>query len=389
MSDSIESVLPATDRGRLREVAALFLKLGFIAFGGPAAHIALMREEVVRRREWLTDAAFLDLLAGANLIPGPSSTELAIFLGYTRAGWRGLVLGGILFILPAMVIVLAIAWAYVHYGATPQATWLLYGIKPVIIAVVLQALYNLGKTALKGPILAVVGVAVVALYLLGVSVIPLLLAGGLVALLVRGFLRPRWEGVAGFAAIGAAFSSAVAATALPFSLATLFLTFLKIGATQYGSGYVLLAYLHADLVDNLHWLTDRQLIDAIAVGQFTPGPVFTTATFIGYVLGGLPGALVATVGIFLPGFLFVPLVYAALPSLRRSRWTSAFLDGVIVAALGLMAGVTWMLAQAAIVDLLTIVIALAALVLLVRFRVNSAWLVLGGGIIGVATHLLR
>jgi chromate transporter len=377
------------ERGSLREVAALFLKLGLIAFGGPAAHIALMRDEVVRRRKWMSDAEFLDLLAGANLIPGPSSTELAIFLGYVRAGWPGLVLGGGLFILPAMLIVLAIAWAYVRYGATPQATWLLYGIKPVIIAVVLQALYGLGKTALKGPILGAIGVAVVALYLLGVGVIPLLVAGGAIALLVRGVWRPRWEGVAGFAVAGLRLATSLPAAAVPFSLATLFLTFLKIGATQYGSGYVLLAYLHADLVDNLHWLTDQQLIDAVAVGQFTPGPVFTTATFIGYVLGGVPGALLATVAIFLPGFLFVPLVYRLLPRLRASRWTSAFLDGVIVAALGLMAGVTWTLARAAIVDVLTALIALAALALLVRWKVNSAWLVLGGALLGVAAHLLQ
>ncbi|HEY7065788.1 MAG TPA: chromate efflux transporter [Chloroflexota bacterium] len=429
----------APERGTLGEVAALFLKLGCIAFGGPAAHIALMRDEVVRRRHWLDEQQFLDLIGAANVIPGPSSTEVAIFLGYRRAGWRGLVLAGVLFILPAMLIVLAFAWAYQRYGATPQAGWVLYGIKPVIIAVVVQAIWGLGRTAVKDAFLAVVGLVVLAGYLLGANVIVLLFGAGLVVLLVRNRARLLWllrpgaavllpglglgagravllpsagpraghavplpgAGLGAAAAkllprlgLGAVVAQA-AAPAVPVSLPLLFLTFLKFGAVVLGSGYVLLAFLRTDLVENLGWLTDQQLIDAVAVGQFTPGPVFTTATFIGYLLGGLPGALLCTVAIFLPGFIFVALIYPLVPRLRGSPWTSAFLDGVNVAAIGLMAGVTWDLARAALLnpttglpDPFAVTLAVVAAVLLVRFQVNSAWLVLGGGVLGAVVHLV-
>jgi chromate transporter len=412
---------PPPAHGALGEVAGLFLKLGCIAFGGPAAHIALMRDEVVRRRRWLTDQQFLDLLGAANMIPGPSSTEMAIFLGYRRAGWPGLVLGGVLFILPAMLIVLAFAWTYVRYGATPQAGWALYGIKPVIIAVVVQAIWSLGRTAVKDAFLAVVGLGVLVGYLLGGNVIALLFGAGLVVLLVRNRARVPLPGAAAVlpGAGVAAVAAQAAAPAVPVSLGLLFLTFLKLGAVVMGSGYVLLAFLRAELVDGLGWLTDQQLIDAVAVGQFTPGPVFTTATFIGYLLDGLPGALLATVAIFLPGFVFVALVYPLVPRLRGSPWTSAFLDGVNVAAIGLMAGVTWDLARAALavgpfspapvstiagfvgallgglpgallasVDPLAVAIAAVAAVLLVRWKVNSAWLVLGGAVIGLLAHLV-
>jgi chromate transporter len=373
-------------QGNLREVALLFLKLGFIAFGGPAAHIALMRREIVQQRKWVTDQEFLDLLGAANAIPGPTSTEMAIFLGYTRAGWRALILAGVLFIAPAMVLVLALAWAYVHFGSAPQATWLLYGIKPVIIAIVAFALYGLARTAVKDVFLGAIGLAVAALYLLGISPLPLLFGGGALVLIVRNAHRLR-SGSVSLAVPGLSLS-ALAAAAVPYSLLTLFLTFLKIGAVLYGSGYVLLAFLRADFVEGLGWLTDQQLIDAVAVGQFTPGPVFTTATFIGYLVGGVPGALLATVAIFLPSFIFVALVFPIVPRLRRSPWTSAMLDGVNVAALGLMAGVTWELARAALVDWLTVVLAIVAAVILLRTKLNSAWLVLGGGIVGIAYHLL-
>ena len=373
----------------LREVALLFLKLGFISFGGPAAHIALMRREVVQNRKWVSDAEFLDLLGASNLIPGPTSTEMAIFLGYKRAGWVALILAGTLFILPAMLLVTAFAWAYQTYGATPQAGWLLYGVKPVIIAVVVQALWGLGRTAIKGPFLAVIGLAAVAIYLAGVNPLLVLFGGALVVLAIRNFRRLRSTSasliIPGLGA--SSLAGALASAAVPFSLTTLFLTFLKIGAVLYGSGYVLLAFLRADFVTNLGWLTDRQLIDAVAVGQFTPGPVFTTATFIGYLLGGIPGALLATLAIFLPSFLFVALIYPIVPRLRRSPWTSALLDGVNVAALGLMAGVTVELAQAALVDIPTIALALVAAIALVRFRVNSVWLVTGGALAGVLFHL--
>jgi chromate transporter len=426
--DSGDIGLPAPTahtNGELREVAALFSKLGLIAFGGPAAHIALMRQEAVERRGWLSDQQFLDLVGAANLIPGPSSTELAIFLGYRRAGWRGLVLAGVLFILPAMLIVMALAWAYVRFGATPAAGGLLYGIKPVIIAVIAVALWGLGKTAVKSVPLAVVGIAVLGLYFMSVSPIILLFGGALVVLLVENAGR-LWEAIRSSAVVllpttiagdhtgqhtacevsplrgsikGSALlgrlahwasivAAAVAPAAVPFSMATLFLVFLKIGAVIYGSGYVLLAFLQTDLVNRLGWLTDQQLIDAVAVGQFTPGPVFTTATFIGYVLGGWGGALLATLGIFLPSFVFVALVYPFVPRLRGSPWMRGFLDGANVAALGLMAAVAWQLGRAAIVDPLTAALALIALALLMRYKVNSAWLVLGGAAVGIAHFLL-
>ncbi len=380
-----------SEPGALREVIVLFTKLGVIGFGGPAAHIALMREEVVRRRRWVGDERFLDLLGMTNLIPGPNSTEMAIHLGYLRAGWPGLVAGGVCFIVPAMVSVLAFAWAYVRYGSRPEVAWLLYGIKPVIIAVVLQAVWSLARAAVKGPLAAVVGIGVVALYVLGVNEIALLFGGGIVYMLLREGRR-RWVAAAGPIALalgapapGLAQAAVGAATA---NLATLFLTFLKIRSVLYGSGYVLLAFLRNDFVVRLGWLTEAQLIDAVAVGQFTPGPVFTTATFIGYVLAGWPGAVLATVGIFLPSFAFVALSHPLIPKIRGRAVTAALLDGVNVAALGLMLAVAWELGRAAIVDALTAGLGVAAAVLLVRYRVNSAWLVLGGGAVGIAYRLL-
>jgi chromate transporter len=380
------------ERSALSEVAWLALKLGFIAFGGPAAHLALLRDEVVTRRKWLTEQHFLDLLGATNLIPGPNSTEMVIHIGHERAGWRGLIVGGVLFILPAATMVAVLAWAYVRYGATPAGQWLLYGIKPVIIAVVLQALWGLGRAAFKGPLLALVGGGVLALYLLGVNEILLLFGGGLVVMLARNVRRSRPQGVAGVVpllGLPAAGAATAATGAAAFSLLTLFLTFLKIGAVLYGSGYVLLAFLRNDFVERLGWITDQQLLDAVAVGQFTPGPLFTTATFIGYLVGSWPGAVVATVGIFLPGFLFVAAVNPLVPRLRRSPGMGALLDGVNAAAVGLMAAVTWELGRAAIVDALTVLLAVVAAVLLLRFKVNSVWLVLGGALIGLAYRLWR
>lgn len=378
--------------GSLAEVAAVALKLGFTAFGGPAAHIAMLREEAVVRRHWLSDQYFLDLIGATNLIPGPNSTEMVIHIGYLRAGWRGLVVAGSLFILPAAAMVLAMAWAYVEYGATPTGESLLYGIKPVVIAVVAQALWGLGRTALKGTLLAAVAAAAAALYLLGFNELAILFGSALLVLVVRlvpALLLGRASLIAALPLAGLPALPAIAAAAVPVSLTTLFLTFLKIGAVLYGSGYVLLAFLRGDFVERLGWLTDQQLLDAVAVGQFTPGPVFTTATFVGYVVAGLPGAILATLGIFLPSFLFVALLRPMVPYLRRRLATAALLDGVNVAALGLMAGVLWQLGRDAIVDPLTIALALGAALLLIRFRVNSAWLVLAGGIIGIAARYLR
>jgi chromate transporter len=374
---------------RIREVALFFLRLGFTAFGGPAAHIAIMHSEIVERRKWLDEQRFLDLLGAANMIPGPTSTELAILLGFERAGWVGLLLGGVCFILPAMLIVLALAWAYVRYGTAAQAGWLFYGIKPVIIAIVLQALWGLGRKAVKSIPTAIIGAGVLVLYLLGVNVLLLLAAGGLILLLVNG-LRSARKGPAAAAWLPLVlWNLPAAAGATAYSLPLLFLTFLKIGAVLYGSGYVLLAFLRADFVVRLGWLTDQQLVDAIAIGQLTPGPVFTTATFIGYLLGGLPGALLATLGIFLPSFALAALVYPLLNRLRNSPWTAAFLDGVIVASLGLMAGVTGQLGLAALVDPFTIVLAAAAAVILFRYKINATWLILAGALAGVAVKLIH
>lgn len=370
----------------LREVAGLFLKLGVISFGGPAAHIALMRQEVVTRRRWVSDEQFLDLLGASNLIPGPTSTELGIYLGYTRAGWPGLVLAGTLFVAPAMLIVVALAWLYARYGATPGAAWALYGIKPVVIGIILIALRGLLKTAVKGALAGAVGIAGLVLFLLGVNPIVVLLAGGLFMLASRPFRGLVALSVTALAAPMSATAATAASAAVGYSLTLLVLYFLKLGAVVYGSGYVLLAFLRADFVERLGWLTDQQLIDAVAVGQFTPGPVFTTATFIGYLVGGVPGAIAATVAIFLPSFVFVAAIAPFVARLRRSVVFGAFLDGVNVAALGLMAAVTWQLARTAVVDGVTATLALAATIVLWRFNVNSAWLILGGGLIGAAAH---
>jgi chromate transporter len=371
-------------RGAVPEVVGVFLRLGVTAFGGPAAHIALMRDELVRRRRWVTDEHFLDLLGMTNLIPGPNSTEMTIHLGYVRAGWPGLLLGGVCFIVPAMLIVLALAWLYVRYGTLPAASSVLYGVIPVIIAVIVQAIWALGRAALKGPLLAAVGVAVLVLALAGGNELALLFGGGGVVLLVR--LGRRLTAAAALAATVAAPAAALGqgTAGAAAGLATLALTFLKIGAVLYGSGYVLIAFLRNDFVHRLGWLTDRQLLDAVAIGQVTPGPVFTTATFVGYVLAGTPGALLATAAIFLPSFVFVALSHPLLPRVRGSAGAGAFLDGVNVAALGLMAAVTWQLGRTAIVDGVTAALAVTATALLLWTRLNSAWLVLGGAVAGLA-----
>lgn len=376
------------DRQRLTEVARLFTRLGFTAFGGPAAHIAMMHDEVVVRRKWLDEQHFLDMVGAVNLVPGPNSTEMAIHVGQARAGWRGMVVAGLCFILPAASIVLALAWAYVEYGSTPQAAALLYGIKPVIIAIVLQALIRLAQTAIRGPLMAVVGVIVALLYVAGVNELLLLFGVGALVATITMARQGLHRRAALLPLLGAGGISVAVQQAAAVSLPQLFWVFFKVGALLYGSGYVLLAFLHNDLVVQLGWLTEQQLLDAVAVGQFTPGPVFTTATFVGYVLAGLPGAVVATVAIFLPSFVFVALLGRLVPAMRRSPWAAALLDGINVAALGLMAGVTWQLGRAAVFDWLTALLAIAAGVVLFRFRVNSAWLVLAGGAVGLIAGLV-
>lgn len=370
-------------RTELGELARLFLRLGTTAFGGPAVHIAMMDEEIVRRRKWLSPEEFLDLLGAVNLIPGPNSTELAIHVGHRRAGFPGLFVAGISFIAPATLIVLAIAWAYTRLGALPEAQGLLYGVKPVIIAVVLQALWSLGRTAPKTRSLATLGVLAAAASIAGVSELALLLAAGASNVALHGPGRDGSHGAA--VSLGAA-GAAMLPFAAPLSLLKLFGVFLKIGSVLFGSGYVLLAFLRADLVNHRHWVTESQLLDAVAVGQITPGPVFTTATFIGYIVAGTPGAALATLGIFLPAFVFVALSALLVPKIRASRRAGAFLDGVNVASLALMATVTARLAHAAVVDPLTAGLAAASAVLLLRYKVSSAWLVAGGGAIGVVAR---
>jgi len=378
---------PADKKTPLRELAALFLKLGTIAFGGPAAHIAMMEDEVVRRRRWMTREEFLDLLGATNLIPGPNSTEMAIHIGHRRAGWKGLLVAGVSFMIPAVLIVIGFAWAYVRYGSIPEVKGVLYGVKPVIIAIVLQALWSLGRTAIKNKFLAAIGIAGIILTFLSLHELLVLLGAGLVATtplamrLIKG--RKSFLSLVPASPLILLFQSGGAiAAAGSFSLTLLFFFFLKVGAVLYGSGYVLLAFIRADLVNRWHWLTESQLLDAIAVGQVTPGPVFTTATFIGYVLGGPKGAVVATVGIFLPAFVFVALSGPLVPRIRRSPMAGAFLDGVNAAAMSLMIVVTFQLGRAAIIDLPTSALAVISGVLLFGFKLNSAWLVIGGGIAG-------
>ena len=394
--ESIQEPVPYTNlnpqqqRQRLTELATVFFRLGAIAFGGPAAHIAMMDSEVVNRRQWMSREKLLDLLGVTNLIPGPNSTELAIHIGYERAGWRGLGIAGVCFILPAMVIVWLLAVLYDRYQSVPQVEWLLYGIKPVIIAIVLQALWNLGKKAAKDTPTVIVGIVAIAAYLAGFNEILVLLLLGVAVMVVKNWQIGRGTTGAFVLPFPEVLAQAGSATTTDASLSwvNVFLFFLKIGCVLYGSGYVLLAFLQRELVERNQWLTSQQLLDAVAIGQLTPGPVFTTATFIGYLLAGNAGAIAGTIGIFLPAFVLVWVVNPWVPKLRQFPWASGFLDGVNAASLGLMAGVTYTLGRAALVDGLTVVVAILSAIAVFRFKVNSAWLVLAGGAIGLAAHLL-
>ncbi len=380
------SAVDATSQVSLQELALVFLKLGTIAFGGPAAHIAMMEDEFVTRRQWLTREQFLDRLAAANLIPGPSSTEMAIFIGYEKRGWAGLLVAGCSFILPAAIMVGAIASAYVRFGALPQVNGILYALKPVVIAIVIQAFWKLARAAVKTKWLVGLAVAAGALYAFHVHEILILAVSAVLAAgpaVYRSFAGIRQTRAVCLLPLTPARIAAVFAVAAAQSeLGRLFLVFAKIGTLLFGSGYVLLAFLRADLVDRLHWLTERQLLDAVAVGQITPGPVFTTATFIGYVIAGSPGAVVATAGIFAPAFLFVAISGFLIPRIRRSRIAASMLDGVVVGSLALMGVVAWQLGRAAIIDWPTLLIALASTALLLTFRVNSTWLIVAAGAFG-------
>jgi chromate transporter len=368
--------------GRLGELARVFLKLGSVSFGGPAAHIALMRHELVERRQWLGDREFLDLVGATNLIPGPNSTEMAIHIGLRRAGWPGLVVAGCSFILPAVVIVGLLAALYVRVGTLPETQAIFYGVKPVVVAIVTVALWRLARAAIGSWWHAALAVAAMIASLMNVHELTLLaicgFLGGLASM--RGTQRTGSLGAVALAVPSVVPAGTAAATVTSGTLA---LVFLKAGAFLFGSGYVLLAFLRADLVERLGWLTERQLLDAVSVGQFTPGPVFTTATFIGYLLDGWRGAGVATIAIFLPAFAFVALSGPLLPRIRKSPVAGGVLDGVNVGSLALMAAVTWQLGRVAVVDLPTVVLAVLSVIALLRLRINPAWLIAAGAAAGL------
>jgi chromate transporter len=384
------SQLPAKEqRERLKELAIAFLKLGTVAFGGPAAHLAMMDEEFVQRRQWLDRSKLMDMIGFTNLIPGPNSTELAIHIGLERGGWRGLIVAGSCFILPALIIVWVLAIIYKHYQTLPQLNAVLYGIKPVIIAILIQALWKLRKAGIKNISTGIALALTIALFYVGVNEILLLLGSGLVVMAVKNWRSPSQSMSLIYLPIESVTSVSQLVDYEPATLGGIFLTFLKIGSVLYGSGYVLLAFLQKEIVERSHWITSQQLLDAISVGQFTPGPVFTTATFIGYLIGGNLGAIAATVGIFLPSFVFVAIFSRFLEKLRRSPLMAGFLDGVNYASLGLMVVVTLQLGQTSIVNVLTILIALTSCILLFATKLNSTWLLLAGAAIGLISGFVE
>jgi chromate transporter len=380
-----ERMSEESGRSSLGEIAGLFLRLGFTAFGGPAAHLTLMEREAVTRRRWMSRESFLDLVGACNLLPGPSSTQVAMALGYTRLGWLGLVAAGVCFIVPAALATLGLAWAYVRYGSLPQAQGLLYGAKPAMVALIAQAVWKLGRTALKNTWLAAAGAACFAAALLGGPPLAVLLvSGGVMLLMVWGRRKP---GMAtGLALLPLSLGGG---TASAIGLWPLFLVFLKLGLVVFGSGYVLLAFLQRDLVDRLHWVTQGQILDAVTAGQVTPGPLFATATFLGYLIGGWGGAAMATVAIFMPSFVLAGVAAMLAGRIRRSALAGAFLDGVNVAAVAVMASVAITLGRAALVDVWTWGVGLVCVGLLVGTKVNPAWLILSGAAVGMLAHGLR
>jgi chromate transporter len=368
-------------RSSLRELFTLFLRLGLTAFGGPAAHLALMQREAVDRRQWMNRSRFLDLVGACNLLPGPGSTQVAMALGYTRAGWPGLLVAGICFILPASLATLALAWAYLHFGSLPLIQGLLYGAKPVMLAILAQAVWTLGRGALRTPLFVALGIAALAAALLGAPPLAVLLSAGILTLLLK-FRTVSPHSAPAFTLLPAT----AGVTAAAGGLLTLFLVFLKLGVTVFGSGYVLLAFLQADLVERLHWITPAQLLDAVTAGQLTPGPVFATATFIGFLVHGWSGATLATVAIFLPSFLMAAAVGAWTDRIRNSKLAGAFLDGVNAAAVALMGSVALPLGRASLLDFCTWAITLISALLLIRFRINATWLILAAAIVGIFLH---
>ena len=408
--------------GTVGEVIRLCGKLGIIGFGGPASHIAMLEDEAVTRRKWLSREHFLDLVGATNLIPGPNSTEMMIHIGYQRAGWPGLIAAGISFVLPAVFLSTLIAWVYVKFGMLPAVQPFLMGVKPAVLAVILGALWRLGRTASKPKAatqtriaLGVIGGAVAAAVLLGAPEIWSLAAGGALGMLALramggwrgaaallalqiGHLTLPWADVAPATPLKTVLHAprlergalaVLAAAAIPaLSLGALGLFFLKVGSVLYGSGYVLVAFLEGELVHEYGWLTQQQLLDAIAIGQFTPGPVLSTAAFIGYVLAGVPGAAISAAAIFAPSFVFVAILNPIVPRLRRSAWMAAFLDAVNVSAVGLMAAVLLRLTTDVITAWPAAVVALLAVAAALRWRVASAWVVIGGALLGWLLSLL-
>ncbi|AFY79791.1 chromate efflux transporter [Oscillatoria acuminata] len=385
----------------LSELVQVFLKLGIIGFGGPAAHIAMMEDEVVHRRQWLTQEQFLDLVGATNLIPGPNSTEMAIHIGYIYAGGLGLIVAGTCFVVPAVLMTAALAWGYVQFGELPQVSPLLYGIKPAVLAVIFTALWRLGKKAVKSRELLMIAIATAIAVWFGVNEVFALLLGGLFgAVWINLRNQPTlsaWIFGLLLSQTPSNISPVPPLTTEPVPLWKLGLFFLKVGSVLYGSGYVLIAFLQGQLVDEFGWLTQQQLLDAVAMGQVTPGPLLTTATFIGYVIGGFPGAIVSTLGITLPSFLFVLILNPWIPRLRSSKWTAAFLDAINVSAVALMAVVTIQLAVATLqinfigmplgtallgIDWIAAVIAVISAIFALVWRINAAWLVFGGAIAG-------
>lgn len=397
--------------GAIAEVIRVCGKLGIIGFGGPAAHIAMLEDEAVTRRQWLSREHFLDLVGATNLIPGPNSTEMMIHIGYVRAGWPGLVLAGICFVLPAVVLTTILAWVYVEFGSLPAVQPFLLGVKPAILAVILGALWRLGRTASKPQaavqtriLLGVIGSVVAIAVLLGMPEIWALVAGGVLGMCALVLAATGWGGLATLLALPVGWKGywAENVVATPFKwmvalgaiagpavgLGALGLFFLKVGSVLYGSGYVLVAFLEGELVHEYGWLTQQQLLDAIAIGQFTPGPVLSTAAFIGYLLAGVPGAAISAAAIFAPSFVFVAILNPIVPRLRRSQWMSAFLDAVNVSAVGLMAAVLLRLTTDVITAWPAALLALLAAVAVLRWRISSAWTVLGGALLGWLLALL-
>jgi chromate transporter len=374
----------ASNKSALSTIAKLFLKLGIIGFGGPAVHIALMEHEVVRKRKWMTEEHFLDLIGATNLIPGPNSTEMTMHIGHEKAGWKGLVIAGCCFIIPAVIITAFFAWLYQQYGQLPQVQPFIYGIKPAIIAVIVSLIINLGKKALKNFELGVIGLLAAIAVLVGVNEIYVLFSGGLSGIIIY-LLKNANKTVNGI------FPFVLLQITNPttnLSNLKIFLSFLKVGSILYGSGYVLFAFLNAELV-NKGLLTKQQLIDAIAVGQFTPGPVFSSATFIGWQLGGAAGAIAATIGIFLPSFLFVALLNPLIPKLRKSKVMSVFLDTVNIVSVAIILSVIIEIGEATLLDWRTILIAAISFVVTFSFKkLNTAFVIFGGALLGYLLYVL-